>query len=170
MSCLGALLLVRNNLHRNAATGDFTGAGLGIALIVTVLLPLTLIALLAALWVYPPRRVGSLVVYLRGASTDAAAPPVVGPVTRTILSVVLGIAAAASLTLAGAMLASGLRGGYEYSGVRGIDLIRLAIQDLLCFSPLIALSAMLAWIAAVIVRPSRRSTGQDPPGTNDADA
>ena len=157
LSCLSDLLLILSSLRLNADTGDFAGAGLGFLFLVAGLLPLTLIALVVALWLDPPRKVAGIL----GApgpnqdETTTTTSPGHGR-RRLILALGLVLAGAAALAAAGIMLANGLEGGRRNYGLRGAPLFGLAIQDLAMISPLIVLAGLLFSIAAAITRRVRR--------------
>jgi hypothetical protein len=149
---LGALLTfaIRGNIRRNAATGDFAGAGLGTAFLLVDVLPLALAALALALWLAPPRRVrrgsnagGS------GQPTEAAPSPR-GWSAHAMLLAGLLLAGVALVAIVGTMLADALRGAYRYYGLRGAGLIGLGVQDLIVFSPLLVLAGVLFWIARAV--------------------
>jgi hypothetical protein len=54
-SCLTLLIVSRNSIARNSATGDYAGAAMTVSFLVLFLLPSMLVALWAALWLLPPR-------------------------------------------------------------------------------------------------------------------
>ena len=149
---------IDDNYRRNAASGDFAGAGLGIALLTIAIIPSTLIALILGLWLNPPNRwfarsedgTGKGAVEV-AAPAGAAAPT--GGRPRSILALMLVIIGVALLAYVVVLLAGGLQGFYKDYEIGGAGLVGLAIQDLITFSPLVGLAIVLFWIAAKVARP-----------------
>ena len=165
LACVAMLFLIRDNVRRNASTGDYAGAGLGTAFLGIILLPVTLIALVLALWLsrWGPRAVeiGAVTPADPAAPTASASPPPASPSRHARPGLALALALAGLLPLAavGVLLTSALRGAITDYHLRGADLLRLALQDVVVFSPLLALSGLCFWIAAVVARPGRGRKG-----------
>jgi H+/Cl- antiporter ClcA len=162
LAAIGALMgvmtwfAIRENVRRNAATGDFAGASLGMAFLLMGLLPLTLAAVLLALWLAPPgwgrRRRGDLE---SSRKADAATSP--RPRNfRVMLVPGLVVAGAALVGVTGVLLANALRGASQNHGLGGPGLVLVAIQDLFLFSPILLLAGVLFWIAGSMMLRDRR--------------
>lgn len=155
--CAMALVVAKSNIERNAATGDHTGASLLLSFMLIGILPLTLVALILALWLVPPsgkrwRRETPDSAH----DTDATAPPLASEV-RPWLAAGLLVAAAALVVVVGMMLASILRSAQLHYGQHGSDLARLALADLLMFSPILLLAGVLGGIGGTMLRRGRKS-------------
>lgn len=153
--CLQDFVMIQRNLRRNAATGDFTGASLGVAFLLTVFLPLTLIALVAALWLHSPGWITRPIGKGDGAPPEGLGPPPpasTASTPRLLVAWALAITAVIVLAIVVALLASALGGAQRDYGLRGLALVALAFQDLILFSPLVVLSGVLFGLAVKIAR------------------
>ncbi len=148
------VVAIRQNLDHNV-TGDVTGAALATSFLLIAILPLTLVALSLALWLAPPwrsrrRRNDPGSVEARG---ERVQPPARDP--HPGLAAGLLVAAAVLVAAVGTMLTSALRATHQHYGTHGVELVRLGLQDLILFAPLLLLAAVLGSIGCAMLRRGR---------------
>ena len=161
LAALGALLTVltlpaiRANLRANASTGDFAGAGLATGFLIVIALPLTLAALVTALWL--TRRRGR---------TEESEPGTIGGPPRGGSGVIVAATFTGLLTvgLTGFLLLQALLSAHRNYSTHGWALVGLAGADLLVLSPLLLVATTLlgvAWRLALRRRSRERSGGKE---------
>ena len=146
------LVMVRDLRQRHALTGDMAGADMALWFFLDELAPLTLLALVAGIWLMPPatwfgrsRRIG-----------DRDTSP--GPssrMSRKVLAGVLSLGGFGILSFMARQLTDAIVMSYRFDDVRALALVGLVLRDLLVFSPMLTLAVVLFLSARRLVRTPR---------------
>lgn len=146
-------IMVRDLSQRHAGMGDTTAADMALWFLLDELAPLTLLALIAAIWLAPPASwfAGS---HRHGTNATAVTP---GPgMDRRFPAALLALAAVGILAFVARQLTEAIVTGYRHYDPSAFALMALVIRDLLVMSPLLALAIALFLSARKLVRLPRK--------------
>ena len=141
-------ILVRDLHRRLAGGGDTAGADLALWFLLDELLPLTLLALIAAIWLAPPAT--------WFAQPQAANEPARAVTARAkALAAMLTVGAIGTLGFVARQLTDAIVAAHRHHDVRALALLAPVARDLLILSPLVALAVALFLSARKLLRPTR---------------
>lgn len=162
--CGSGVLTVIGSYQRNAATGDFAGASMGIWFLLLVMLPLTLVAAIPAIWLAPPDGLRRLAGGAGPASATGVEDGIPAGTMRRIMPFVLLGASVTLLGLVIGMIRFAILSTARNAGPPAVDWTNGGAFLLLVFSPLLLLVLVLGVLGAWMLRRDRRvSPGRQAP-------